>query len=103
MYRVFRYVEINLVDRFLTHAMVPKLNMTYEFSCFNNNNSANIKDMKNVYKTNFTGLITPHTKFQSPQMKDKKTSIFSEFVYDRRTQFLVPNILSTPIATVLKH
>ena len=47
MYMVLRSVELNLADRFLIYAMVHRL-LPVEFSWFNNNNSATIKDMKNL-------------------------------------------------------
>ena len=47
-----------------------QLNMRYEFSWFNNNNSATIKEMKHLStKMNCTGLITPQTKYYSHPMK----------------------------------
>ena len=97
MYMVFRSVEVSLVDRLSIYAMVQKLsqlNMTYEFSWFNNNNSATIKDMKNLsIKMNYTGLITPQTKFQSPSMKDKRKHSFLVSSYSIvKYKTLVPNI-----------
>ena len=79
--------------------------MTYEFSWFNNNNSATIKDRKNLStKMNYTGLITPQTKFQFLQMKDKrKHSLLVSLYRIVKDKTLVPNILSTPLGTVLKH
>ena len=54
-----------------------QLNMTYEFSQFNKNNSSTIEDIKNVCtEMNYTGLITPQTKFQSPSMKDERKHSF---------------------------
>ena len=82
-----------------------QLNMTCEFSWLNNNNSATIKDMKNLStKMNYTGLITPQAKFQSPQMRVKRKHSFLVSSYRiAKDKTLVPNILSTPLATVLKH
>ena len=79
--------------------------MTNEFSLFNNNNPATIKDMKNLStKVNYTGLITPQTKFQSPQMKDKRKHSFLVSSYSiANDKTLVPNILITPPFTVSKH
>ena len=83
-----------------------QLNMTYEFSWFNNNNFATIKDMKNLLtKMNYTDLITPQTKFQSPGMKDtgKHSFLVSWYSIMKYITF-VRNILfkiSTPL--VLKH
>ena len=79
--------------------------MTYEFSFFNSNNSATINDMNNLStKMNYTGLITPQTKFQSPQMNNKRKHSFLVSSYSiEKDKTSVPNILSTPFATVLKH
>ena len=65
-----------------------QLNTTHEFSWFDNNNSATIKDMENLStKMNCNGLMTSQTKFQSSLMKDKrKTFIFSEFALHREVQ-----------------
>ena len=50
---------------------------------------------------NYTGLITPQTKFQSPQIKDKRQHPFSVSSYSIATnKTLLPIILSTPLATV---
>ena len=100
---LFRSVEFNFVDRFLIYAMVHKLsplNMTYEFSCVHNNNSVTIKEMKNLpTKMNYTDLITPQTKFQSPPMKDKRKHSFLVSSYSIvKYKTLVPNILSTPFS-----
>ena len=79
--------------------------MTYEFSLFSNNNYATIKGMKNMStKMNCTGLITPQTKFQSPPVKDETKHLFLMCSYSIvKYKTLVRNILSTPLATVLKH
>ena len=79
--------------------------MTYEFSWFNSNNSATIEDMKNLLtKMNCTDLIIPQTKFQSPSMKDKRKHSFLVSSYSiMKYKTLMPNILSTPLVTVLKH
>ena len=89
--------------------MVHKLslfNTTYEFSWFRNNNYATIKDMKNQSTENeFYWSDNPtEKKFQSPPMKDKRKYSFLVSSYSLvKHKTLVSNILSTPLATVLKH
>ena len=79
--------------------------MMYTFSWFNKNTSLTFEDMKNLSKTiNYTGLITPQTKLQPPKMKDeRKHSILVSLYSIMKYETLVPNILSTPEATVLKY
>ena len=59
----FRSVELDFVDRFLTFYMVQKLTsvkMMFEVSCFNKNNCATIRDIKNLLqKVNYAGPIAP--------------------------------------------
>ena len=53
------------------------LNITCEYSWFNNNNSVTIKGVKNLCTgMNCTYLVTPQTKFQSPPVKDKRIHSF---------------------------
>ena len=59
--------RLNFLDRFFNmpwFTICHQLSMRYEFSWFDDNNSATIKDMKNLCtKMNHTGLITPQRKF----------------------------------------
>ena len=81
-----------------------QLNMTYKLSSFNKNNSSIIEDVKNLStKMNYAGLITPQAKTQPPPMKDKKTVILVSSYSIVKYETLVPNILSTSVAIVLKR
>ena len=53
--------------------------MTYEISWFNKNNSSTIKIWKYENpstKMNYTGLISPQTKLQTPPMKGERKHSF---------------------------
>ena len=105
---VFGSVELDYVGRFSMYAMITsclQLNMTYEFSWFNKNNSSAIKDIKYLStKINYTGQITPKTKFHPPFPKDERkhsclVSLNTIVTYEP----LVPNNLSSPTVIVFKH
>ena len=50
---------------------------------------------------NYTGPITPQTKFQPPPMKDERKHSFLVSSYRiMKYETLVSNILSTPIANI---
>ena len=82
-----------------------QLNMTYQFSWFNSNNSPTIEDMKNLStKMNYIGLITTQTKFQLHPLKDERIDSFLVNSYSTvKYETLVAHILSTSVAMVLKH
>ena len=50
---------------------------------------------------NYTGLVTPQTKFQSPPMKDKRKHFLVSSYSIVKYKTLMPNILTTPLTTVL--
>ena len=79
--------------------------MTSEFSWFNKNNSSANEGMKNLSTTmNYTGLITPQTKFQPPSMKDVRKHSFLVSLYSIvKYETLVPNILNALIVIVLNN
>ena len=49
---------------------------SYEISWFNKNNSSAIKIWKYATKMNYTGLISPQTKLQTPPMKGERKHSF---------------------------
>ena len=85
------------------HTSCHQLNVTYEFSWFNNNNSATIKDMKNLFKNELYWADNPTDKISAtPPMKDKRKYSFLVSLYSKY-KTLVPNILNIPLTTVLKQ
>ena len=62
--------------------------------------------MKNLSaKMDYTGVITPQMKLQPPTLKDEswKHSFLVSSYSTVKHETLDPNILSTPMAIVLKH
>ena len=82
-----------------------QLNITYEFFSFTKNNSSTFNDVKNLStEMNYTCLVTPQTKFQPPPLKGERKHSFLVSSYSiGKYETLVPNILHTAVAIVLKH